>query len=109
MSAQVQGFKAAPLQSCAPSEPRAPTMENTPTYPRRRDMWATHDRLGPTCINSRRASADSSHGLANGGGALQLVPGERAAFHGALERLEQHDGKQLTVGKPLQPHVSQEQ
>ena len=48
-------------------------------------------------------------GCLHTGGALQFVPGKAAAFHGALERLDQHQREQLAVGEALQPDVAQQE
>ena len=42
------------------------------------------------------------------GGALDLVPVEGLAVDGALEGLEEHDGKHLAVGEALQPDVEEQ-
>src|SRR5215472_11926429 len=42
----------------------------------------------------------------HGGSALELVPGEFLAFHGALERLKQNDREQLPIGETLQPYLA---
>src|SRR5271157_2051190 len=63
-------------------------------------------RASPSLRLSLAADGD---GLPHGGSALQFVPGESAAFHRALEGLNQHDGKQLPVSEALQPDVSQQQ
>src|SRR5437899_3363157 len=39
--------------------------------------------------------------------ALQLVPSELATFQRSLQRLEQHDRKQLTIGEPLEPDLAE--
>src|ERR1035437_9754159 len=49
------------------------------------------------------------NGLSHTGSALQLVPGKAAPFHGALERLEEHQGEQLAVGETLQPDMAQQE
>ena len=40
--------------------------------------------------------------------AFQLVPRERLAFDSSNNRLEEHDGEQLTIGKSLQPYLTQQ-
>src|ERR1039458_10673001 len=57
----------------------------------------------------RLSFAAYGNGLSHTGSALQLVPGKAAAFHGALERLEEHQGEQLAVGEALQPDVAQQE
>ncbi len=41
-------------------------------------------------------------------GAFELVPGERPAVDGPLERLEQHQRKDLAIGEALQPDVEEQ-
>ena len=45
--------------------------------------------------------------VADSGGALQLVPGEAAAFQGTLEGLQKDDRKQLAIGEALQPDLAE--
>ncbi len=41
-------------------------------------------------------------------GALELVPAEALAVDGALDRAEQHPGKELAVGEALNPDVEEQ-
>src|SRR5436305_5568727 len=43
-----------------------------------------------------------------GGGALEFVPGKGPAINGALQSFEQHQRKQLAIGKALQPNLAQQ-
>ena len=47
-------------------------------------------------------------GLAHCGGAFELVPRKWLAVDGTFQRLEEHDGEHLTVGKALDPDVAEE-
>jgi hypothetical protein len=53
-------------------------------------------------------SVNASVCLAHLGRALNLVPVERLAVDGALQRLEEDDGKELPVGEALQPDVEEQ-
>src|ERR1019366_5491191 len=63
-----------------------------------------------SCPPSMRLSfAAYGNGLPHTGSAFQFVPGKAAPFHGALERLDEHQGEQLAIGKALQPDVAQQE
>src|SRR5690348_13966911 len=46
--------------------------------------------------------------VADGSGSFQLVPGEGAAFDGALQRFQQHDREKLAIGEALQPDLAEQ-
>src|ERR1022692_4024921 len=62
------------------------------------------------CPPSMRLSftADGNR-LSHTGRAFQLVPGKAAAFHSALERLDEHQGEHLAIGEALQPDMAQQE